>query len=148
MTEMVDTLGKFVDLDLPFLPDERTLRLRMLNELKSRSDVATAEKYRRIIEAYQIESEYGRTIEAYRASIELEAGQRIVDVLRVGRIALLYRGLEGNIAGFWDQESNKWQSLPDEYDAALRRGIMIARKQAAPDLLELPVRAAMRQVSQ
>jgi hypothetical protein len=51
------------------------------------------------------------------------------------------------MAGFWNQRTNGWQLLPDEYGDALRRGIMIARKQAAPDLLELPVQAAAAQVS-
>ena len=66
----------------------------------------------------------------------------------MGRIALLYRGLDGDMAGFWNQDSHEWQLLPDEYGDVLRRGIMIARKQAAPNLLELPVRAAPSLVSQ
>jgi hypothetical protein len=40
--------------------------------MMTRADVTNAEKFRRIMEAYQIENDYGNTIEAYRANIELE----------------------------------------------------------------------------
>jgi hypothetical protein len=142
MSEMVETLNTFVGLDLPFLPEERRSRLGALGEMVARSDVATAEKYRRILEAYQVESEYGRTIEAYRSKIDLGVGIRTVDLLRVGRMALLYRTLDGGLAGYWDPNSRRWEPLPDDYEDVLRDGVMIARKQAAPDMLKVPVAAA------
>ena len=65
MQQMVDTLQRFVALDVPFLIQERTNRVQSLQDLMPRADVAISEKYRRIIEAYQIELEYGRTLETY-----------------------------------------------------------------------------------
>ncbi len=61
MQQMVDTLAQFVDLDVPFLLDERKTRVQGLKDMMARADVTISEKYRRILEAYQIELEYGRT---------------------------------------------------------------------------------------
>lgn len=142
MSEMVVVLERFVALDVPFLPEERTRRIDNLKNLLTRSDVSTSEKFRQILEAYQVENEYGRTIEAYRSDIVLQDLTRTVDLLRVGRIALLYRTLDGSFAGYWSSDTKTWERLPDDYDDALRKGLSIARKQAVPDLLKVPVSAA------
>ena len=65
MLKMIDSLGRFVELDIPFLADKRKARVDGLRILMRRSDVADAERYRRILEAYQVENDFGRTIEAY-----------------------------------------------------------------------------------
>jgi uncharacterized protein YqiB (DUF1249 family) len=142
MLRMVEALSQFVTLDVPFLPEERATRVSELKKLMDRSDVADAEKYRRILEAYQIENEYGRTIETYRGNLELGGESRTVDFLRVGRVVLLYQTLDGDEVGTWDQEERSWQTLDSSYNEAIRRGLRIARKQAAPDLLRLPVKPA------
>ena len=69
MQKMVATLDEFVKLDMPFLPEERTNRIAALKDMMTRADVSVSEKYRRIVEAYQIEIEYGRTIEAYQGKV-------------------------------------------------------------------------------
>ncbi|MEQ8660250.1 MAG: DUF3450 domain-containing protein [Gammaproteobacteria bacterium] len=142
MMQMVETLDAFVALDVPFLPDERRERVARLREMMERSDVTSAEKFRRILEAYQIENEYGRTIEAYKGTLELDGGTREVNFLRVGRIALLYQSDGGELTGTWDQAARGWQQLPPEtYKQAVASGLKVARKQVAPDLLVLPVPA-------
>jgi hypothetical protein len=142
MHRMIDALEALVRLDLPFLLDERSERVASLRELMNRSDVTSAEKYRRIMEAYQIENEYGRTIEAYRSSLE-RGGQEIkVDFLRFGRIALLYQTLDGKESGVWDQRAKGWVALDPSYRTSIRQGLRIARKQAAPDLIRLALPAA------
>jgi hypothetical protein len=142
MLRMVEALEQFVALDVPFLETERSNRVHHLKELMDRADVTNAEKYRRILEAYQIENEYGRTIEAYRGSLDQGGESRPVDFLRVGRVVLLYQTLDASELGAWDQAAGKWQPLDRSYRGAIRQGLRIARKQAAPDLLRLPVRAA------
>jgi hypothetical protein len=142
MLRMVDALSQFVSLDVPFLPEERATRVSELKKMMDRSDVSDAEKYRRTLEAYQIENEYGRTIETYRGSLECGGESRTVDLLRVGRVALLYQTLDGEEVGAWDQEERSWKTLDGSYRGAIRRGLRIARKQAAPDLLRLPVKPA------
>lgn len=141
MFQMIEALDSFLELDVPFLPEERTSRVAALHEIMSRSDVTDAERYRRILETYQIENEYGRTIEAYSGSMQLEGQTRTVDFLRVGRIVLLYQTRDGTLSGAWDQKVRDWKPLPSSYRSAIRQGFRIARKEAAPDLLRLPVPA-------
>ena len=63
MTKMIDSLDQFVQLDVPFLLDERAKRVVTLKEIMQREDVTVAEKFRKVTEAYQIENDYGKTIE-------------------------------------------------------------------------------------
>lgn len=140
MQRMVETLEQFVSLDLPFLAGERTTRIATLKEIMNRADVSTAEKYRRILEAYSVEMEYGRTIEAYQGKIGSGEATRTVDFLRVGRVALLYQTLDGRETGFWDATAKAWQE-DDDYEDHVRKGLKIARKQVAPNLLVVPVPA-------
>lgn len=142
MARMIDSLDQFVALDLPFLPEERRDRVAGLRELMERADVTISEKYRRLLEAYQVESEFGRTIEAYRGDLATDGSRRTVDFLRVGRVALLYQTLDGEETGAWDRDSATWTVLPSTYRSSVREGLRIARKQVAPDLLYIPVRAA------
>jgi hypothetical protein len=141
MLRMVDAIEEFVALDVPFLLEERKNRIARLRQLMDRADVTNAEKYRRIMEAYQIENDFGRTIEAYRGSLEGGAETRTVDFLRIGRVTLLYQTLDGTEVGAWNQADGAWQVLDGAYRPAIRQGLRIARKQAAPDLLRLPVPA-------
>lgn len=136
---MLDSLDKFVTLDLPFLPEERKQRLAKLKSMVIRADVTNAEKFRRIIEAYQIENDYGNTIEAYRSDLSLNGVSSSVDFLRLGRVALYYQRFDGSESGFWDKKKNQWQMLSSDYHNDIRKGLRIARKETAPDLLTLPI---------
>ena len=106
-----------------------------------RSDVSVAEKFRKVMEAFQIENEYGRTIESYKGSLEVGGASREVEFLRVGRTALLYQTIDAEIFGMWDQEQAAWVPLSAEYRNQIRNGIKMAHKQIAPNLLTLPISA-------
>jgi hypothetical protein len=142
MLRMIDAIERFVALDVPFLIEERTERMAELRKLMRRADVTNAEKYRQIMEAYQIENEYGRTIESYRGTVKLGGRETTVDFLRFGRIALVYQSLDQADAGVWNRETRSWDSLDSSYRSAIRQGLRIARKQAAPDLIRLPLPVA------
>jgi hypothetical protein len=145
MTRMVDALEEFVRLDTPFLLKERTERIGRLREMMERSDVTAAEKFRRVIESYQIENDYGRTIEAYKGSTEINGNQLEVDFLRIGRVALLYQTVGGATTGAWDGATGSFIELPPAtYQKQVADGLKIARKQVAPDLLVVPVAAPTR----
>ncbi|PAU79635.1 hypothetical protein CK501_12570 [Halovibrio salipaludis] len=141
MLKMVDGLEQFVELDVPFLKEEREETVAGIVDTMDRSDVSTAEKFRNLLEAYQEEIEYGRTIEAYRGTLETEGNERQVDFLRIGRIALLYQTLDGSRSGVWDNNEEQWQTLPATYNSQVQEGLKIAREQAAPDLIRLPLSA-------
>ncbi len=139
MLRMIDALDATVALDLPYLIEERTQRIADLRKLMTRAAVTSAEKYRVIMEAYQTENEYGRTIEAYRSTLKRGDRDIKVDFLRFGRIALVYQTLDGMEAGVWNQVTKTWEPLDASYRTAIREGLRIARKQAAPDLIRLPL---------
>lgn len=142
MGRMVDALEDFIKLDVPFLAKERAERIAKLRTLMGRPNVTEAERYRLITEAYQIENEYGRTIEAYRGQLTGSGGEvRDVEFLRVGRVALVYRTFDGAELGAWDQAARQWVPLGAEYTASIREGFRIARKQAAPNLFRIPIPA-------
>lgn len=138
---MLEVLEEFVTIDMPFLPQERNLRIEELGKLMERPDVLTSEKYRRVTEAYQIELDYGHTIEAYEGEIEVDGEARTVAFLRYGRLGLYYMSLDGLTIGHWDQSQDQWVELDDEYRQSLDRAMRIARKQLPPDLTRLPVPA-------
>lgn len=141
MTRMNDNLKSFVALDMPFLKDERSKRIGDLALMMNKADISTSEKFRRILEGYQIENEYGRTIEAYRGIQKREGNDLTVDFLRIGRVALVYQSLDANVAAFWDQEAKAWVDLGSEYRKSIREGLRMARKQAAPQLIKMPIKA-------
>ena len=139
---MIDGLEQFVELDVPFEKEERLQRIQFLRNNLDRADVTVAEKFRGVLEAYNIELQYGRGIDTYRGTIDLGGTKRDVDFLRVGRIALVYQTTDGALAGAWDKSAGAWVELPSgEYDAAIRKGIRIAKKQATIELLSMPVSA-------
>ncbi len=144
MLRMIDALDATVALDLPYLTKERTQRIADLHKLMTRAAVTNAEKYRVIMEAYQTENEYGRTIEAYRSTLKRGDREIKVDFLRFGRIALVYQTLDGMEAGVWNQTTKTWDPLDASYRSAIRQGLRIARKQAAPDLIRLPLPVPQR----
>lgn len=137
LARMVDTLARFVELDIPLLTEERRQRVEQLGTLLDDPETGIAEKYRRVLEAYQIETEYGRDLGVYAGT--LAGSGRNVDFLRVGRVALLYRTLDGNEAGYWDRTERRWKPLSDAGDLTLAEAYRVARKQSAPELLILPL---------
>lgn len=143
MLRMIEAIAATVELDIPFLADERAKRIAGLRELMGRADVSNAEKYRQIMEAYQVENEYGRTIEAYRSTLEVNGVDVKADLLRFGRIALVYQTLDQKSAGVWNQKLRTWEALDAGYRTAIKEGLKIARKQMAPDLIRVPLPAAV-----
>jgi hypothetical protein len=136
MIRMIDTLENFVKKDRPFLPNERAKRIKNLRKSMKRADISIAEKYRLILEAYQVEIDYGNTIEAYSGEIE----KKRVNFLKVGRVALFYQTLDKKETAVWETKTGSWKKLNEtSYHMAVAKGIKIARKQRTPDLLFIAV---------
>ena len=138
---MITNLEKFVELDLPFLAQERADRIEFLRETLDRSDVEVSEKFSQVMQAYQVENSYGSTIEAYTDIIELDGNQRQVDVLKWGRVALVFQTPDGAVSGAWNKQTRGWDILGDEYRTGIRDALRIARKTQTADLVKLPVPA-------
>jgi len=139
MMRMIDGLQQFIELDLPFLLDERMERLANLEDMMDRADVAVSEKLSQILRAYQIENEYGRTMEAYSDTIVVDGTERMVDVLKVGRISLVYQTQDGEETGVFNSATRQWERLDDSYRTPVQNGIRMARQQLSVDMLPLPV---------
>lgn len=137
MLEMIEALDRIVEADIPFRIEERRARVERLRNMMDQAEVTASEKYRRVMEAYQGELEFGRTTEAYSDSLPT-TGQT-VDFLRVGRTLLVYQTSDGSTTGWFNPNSRAYEELPDRYRLEVREGLAIARNEKAPDLVMLPV---------
>lgn len=139
MLKMIDALDKFIAVDFPFDLTKRKERVNNLRILMRRSDVADPERYRAILEAYQIENDYGRTIETFPGTVVREGAEVPVSYLRVGRIALMYKTDDGAEVGFWNTESKAYEVLGSDYMGWVTQALRVAKKQAAPELIKVPL---------
>jgi predicted secreted protein len=137
--ESLETLRRQIAGDLPFLPEERRQRVQRLAELLGDPEVAISEKYRKVLEAWMVEAEYGNTIEVYQQTIAVENNEMLVNVFRLGRISLFYQTLDRSGCGFFDVAAGTWRPLPDDYNRTLSAAIDIGTKKKPAELLSLPL---------
>ena len=143
MLRMANTLEQFVELDRPFHMEERRKRVVDLKEYIGDAGISAAEKLRLVLEAYRIETSYGGDLDEYTEVLEINGQERPVNVLRFGRLVLVYQTDDGKENGVWDQDARQWVPLESaEYRNYIRQGLKIARKQLPPDIFILPVSAA------
>ena len=140
MERMIDGLEQSIALDLPFLMEERTKRINGLKSIMERSDVSVAEKFRKVMEAYQIENDYGTSTEFYTESLTIDDATRSFNVLRIGRLGLFFQSDDTKITGRWDNTSRQWV-IDDSARNEVRKGLRMARQLIAPELIIIPVPA-------
>ncbi len=140
MERMYDALGALIEQDMPFLATEREERRERLRGILDNPELSLATKYRSLYEAYQIELDYGRTLETYSDTLEVDGKSLMVTILRVGRVALYAMSADRNIIYEWNNESREWQ-LTDGLRHGIEKAVRMAKKQVAPDLLVLSVPA-------
>ncbi len=141
MERMIDGLDQSVKLDVPFLMDERTARVNGLKEIMERSDVSVAEKFRKVMEAYQIENEFGSTSEYFTQTLTIDGETRSFNMLRLGRIGLYFQSDDARVTGRWDNEARQWVE-DDSARNEIRKGLRMARQLIAPELINVTVPAA------
>lgn len=140
VTDMISSLETFVSLDKPFLQDERQSKVAELYDSLEDPSESLAITLQRVIDAYQAEIAYGRNLQSWRQSLTTGGSQREVDMLRVGRLTLMYRSLDRKEIGLWQPGTKEWQTLDvNQWNRAFDQANKIARKQAAPDLVTVPV---------
>ncbi len=138
---MLDSLEQFVNLDKPFQLTERKARIESLRNNQDRADISVSEKFRQVLEAYKIESAYGGTIEAYKDTLNVGGQDREVNILRVGRVSLMYQTTDAKSCGTWDATQGQWVPLDDSYNSRILKGLRIARDQASKDIMTMRVQA-------
>jgi len=140
--KMAASLQDFIALDLPFDFEERQERMAFIQDNLAAADIDVAEKFRQVIEAYQIENTYGRKIDTYQDIVTINGTEQVVNVLRVGRIAMVCQTKDARTSASWNNDSKTWDVLDNvTYRNAIRNGIKMAKKQASIDILTLPIAA-------
>ena len=145
MLDMIDSLEAFVELDLPFSLVERRDRIAFLRDTMNQANVGVSEKLRQVLEAYQVEIDYGRKIEAYRDTLTINGQQKDVDILRVGRTTLAFQSMDKLEQGVWNPQTKEWQNVDASFRSSIKQGIQIAKQIVAPDLMNLPIVLAEEQ---
>jgi len=139
MERMIDGIEQSIALDIPFLMEERTDRVAALKETMERSDVSVAEKFRKVMEAYQIEMDYGSSNDYYTQSLEIGGSVREYNMLRIGRVGLYFQSDDTSVTGWYNAELGAFEELGNEHRNEVRKGIRVARQLIAPELILLPV---------
>jgi hypothetical protein len=139
MERMIDGLEQSIALDIPFLMEERDKRMADLKGILERSDVSVAEKFRKVMEAYQIEMDYGTSSEWYRESLNVDGAVREYNMFRVGRIGLYFQSDDTNITGWFNPVAREYELLGSDHRSEIRKGIRIARQLIAPELILVPM---------
>jgi predicted RNase H-like nuclease (RuvC/YqgF family) len=140
MERMIDGLEQSISLDIPFLMEERTKRIEDLKDIMERSDVTVAEKFRKVMEAYQIENDYGTSSEYYTESLTIDGSTRSFNMLRIGRIGLYFQSDDTKITGRWNNDARSWE-IDNSARNEVRKGLRMARQLIAPELINVPVAA-------
>ncbi len=134
--KMLDSLETFIKLDTPFRAEERRARVDLVRSSMSKPKVTASEQVRQVLEAYNIEAEYGRKIDTYEDKL---SDGTVVNILVIGRIGMFYQTKDERTSGRWDNEVGEWVELPGSYRKPIRDGIRMAKKLAPVDMLLMPV---------
>lgn len=134
--KMLDSLESFISLDTPFRKEERQNRIDLVRSSLAKPKVTASEQVRQVLEAYNIEAEYGRKIDTYESALN---DGTVVNILVIGRIGMFYQTLDEQSSGIWNNETGKWDELPGSYRKPIRDGIRMALKLAPTDMLMMPV---------
>ncbi len=142
MEKMLSSIEQFVELDYPFQVDERANRLQFARDAIDNPDVSIAEKFRQVLVIYQTEATYGRTNATYPDTIEIDGVDRDVNIVRIGRVALMYQTTDRQVTGTWDNKARQWVELPaGAYRTTVQKAMRVASNVDAPGIIELPVMA-------
>lgn len=140
MYQMLTSLELIVKSDKPIKLEQRLTRIDDLKRMMGRADVSDAEKYRRILEAFQIELDYGNKLSLYRDTITLDENQdREVELVAVGRLALLARSFDQQNYWYWSNQQVQWVKGDSSNLPQINQVFDVASKKTPPSLLSLPI---------
>jgi hypothetical protein len=136
---MLESLESFISLDTPFRLEERQNRIDVVRSSLAKPKVTASEQVRQVLEAYNIEAEYGRKIDTYPQTISINNNDLEVNILVVGRVGMFYQTKDERSSGRWNNEIGEWEDLPSSYTKPIRDGIRMAKKLTPVDMLLMPV---------
>jgi hypothetical protein len=125
---MLESLETFINLDTPFRIKERRNRIDLVRSSLAKPKVTASEQVRQVLEAYNIEAEYGRKIDTYESSL---SDGTVVNILVIGRIGMFYQTKDEQSSGRWNNDTVSWDELPGSYRKPIRDGIRMAKKTCA-----------------
>lgn len=143
LVRMVDGLEIFINNDLPFQLETRLAGLERVKDLMTNPDIDASERFRTVFELYQVESDYGNVFQSYQETQTVNGDERIVDMLMIGRVALLYQTTDGLISGAYNRDTRQFEIVDEgtyRKSIALAIGMAMAR-QARDQLILLPISA-------
>ena len=136
---MLAGIEKSIELDMPFHLAERKERIAFAKAAIDNPTVSSAEGLRQVLETFNVEMEYGRKLDNYKDTIDIEGQPREVNVLRVGRLSLVYQSSDESLTGAWDNKKQEWVELDNSYRNPTKKGLRIANRLATVSMLELPI---------
>lgn len=145
LADTMNSLNQVQQSDLPFLGVERRQRLQRLHKIVADPEIDVSEQYRKIMEALAVEAEYGLTIETYQQEIVVDGQEMLVNIFRLGRLALYYQTLDQSVCGFFNVATAQWQPLAEESNQAVQTAIAIAAKQRPAEIISMPLGRMVRQ---
>ncbi len=140
MEDMVARFGELVSADIPFRVADRSARAARLAAVLDNPAMSAAQRYRLIVEAYQIEDEFGRTIGYYDGEIGSGEDTLSGEFLQIGRIALIFKTPDDSVLRIWDKDQNDWVNLERSYLQDVKFALRMAKEQTAPDIFFAPVK--------
>lgn len=141
MIRMIGSLEEFIDSDLPFKLQERKDRLERIKSYLTNANISAAERFRKVLEAYSIENNYGSTVDVFPEILSVDGVEKAVNILQLGRSVIYYQTLDEQESGYFDTSSRSWSVLDSSHNSGIARAIKVAQKKISPELMLLPIPA-------
>ncbi len=139
MLRMISGLDKFIEADMPFKLEERRARVSRIKGYLTNANIAAAERFRQVLEAYSTENNYGKTVDVYTEELDINGAKRTVNILQVGRAGLYYQTIDGGESGYWDKPNKQWKELDSSHSEGIAQAIRISQGKAPANLMTLPI---------
>lgn len=140
--QMMTNIEEFVESDLPFELDARRAQVERIRGLVNNPLAPVGQKLSMLISLYQAEGAYGRSLETYTETMEVNGVEQEVTLTRIGRIMLGYQTADRTTTAVWDKETDQWVELsPGEYRTSMTRAMNVASGSLNAEMLNIPIAA-------
>lgn len=137
LLDMYVALEEFINEDIPFQMDVRLQRLENIQTALGDATISAAERYRLLLNAYEIEMGYGRSLRAYSEEVDVDGAPQSAEVVQIGRVALI-RDIGGTLE-ILTQDNREWRPVPGSMAVDVQRAFRIAREVTTPEVFVAPL---------